>query len=83
MTVGLGAGDFRSADGDKIDIKAYGFADFSALDSNGGGLNGTETHVIQVNGDLIIDLSGAAGGTPGADTVTVNVATLAAVDFIL
>ncbi|HMR33089.1 MAG TPA: calcium-binding protein, partial [Geminicoccus sp.] len=76
-------GDFRSSDNDKIDVRAYGYTSFASLDSNGGGLNGTETHVTQVNGSLIIDLSGAAGGTPGADTVTVNVATLAAGDFIL
>jgi Ca2+-binding RTX toxin-like protein len=45
--------DFRVTDGDIIDLAAFGFADFAALADN----------ITQANGNTVINLAGAGGGS--------------------
>ncbi|MHC4804530.1 MAG: hypothetical protein ACYTFF_20850, partial [Planctomycetota bacterium] len=76
--------DFRSSDGDKIDLDATKLK-WKDLDTNKNGILDNDDHYVLVNGDTMIDLGAAIGGdiAGGIDVVTVEYVTgLVQDDFI-
>ena len=73
--------DFRSSDGDKIDLTALNIGSFGALEAHMSIQDGSEYGVAF---NTLIDLGAAVGGAAGVDTlIVVGVSNLQATDFQL
>ena len=73
--------DFRSSDGDKVDLTALNIESFGALEAHMSIQDGSE-YGVEFN--TLIDLGAAAGGAAGVDTLTVvGISNLQATDFQL
>lgn len=75
--------DFRSLDGDRIDLRALAL-DWSDLDSNGNGVLDRGDAVVTGEAGTLIDLGRAVGDAAGHDVLSVaGAGGLTAADFLL